>query len=69
MSKKEIIALYRRWRELHGNKKPDRVVVKMYWEDEGKDEKRISIQEILHKSTSKQPLEKKHHERSHEDVL
>ena len=37
--------------------------------EKGKDEKRISIQEILHKSTSKQPLEKKHHERSHEDVL
>jgi hypothetical protein len=40
MSRKEITELYRRWRELHGNEKPDRVVVKMYWEDEGKDEKR-----------------------------
>lgn len=37
--------------------------------EKGKDEKRISIQGILHKSTSKQLLEKKHHERSHEDVL
>ena len=34
MSKKEITELYRRWRELNGNKKPDRVVVKMYWEGE-----------------------------------
>ena len=34
MSRKEITELYRRWRELHGNKKPDRVVVKMYWEGE-----------------------------------
>ena len=37
--------------------------------EKGKDEKRISIQEILHKNTSRQPLPKKHQERSHEDAL
>ena len=40
MSRKEITELYRRWRKLNGNKKPNRVVVKIYWEDEGKDETR-----------------------------
>jgi hypothetical protein len=34
MTKKSIIALYREWRKENGNKKPNRVIVKMHWEDE-----------------------------------
>lgn len=34
MTKKNIIALYREWRKENGNKKPNRVIVKMRWEDE-----------------------------------
>lgn len=34
MKKKEIIALYRNWRKENGNRKPNRVIVKMAWEDE-----------------------------------
>lgn len=34
MTKKDIIALYREWRKENGNKKPNRVIVKMHWEDE-----------------------------------
>ena len=34
MSKQEIVKLYREWRKENGNKKPNRVIVKMHWEDE-----------------------------------
>ena len=34
MTKKDIKTLYRAWREENGNKKPNRVIVKMHWEDE-----------------------------------
>ena len=34
MLKKDIIALYREWRKENGNKKPNRVIVKMHWEDD-----------------------------------
>lgn len=40
MSKKEITELYRRWRKQYKNHRPDRAIVRMYWEDEGEDEKR-----------------------------
>ena len=40
MSKKEITELYRSWRKQYNNQRPDRAIVRMYWEDEGKDEKR-----------------------------
>ena len=31
---KKIIEMYRNWRKENGNKKPNRVIVKMHWEDE-----------------------------------
>ena len=34
MTKKNIIALYRNWRKENGNRKPNRVIVRMHWEDE-----------------------------------
>ena len=34
MTKKNIITLYREWRKENGNKKPNRVIVRMHWEDE-----------------------------------
>lgn len=34
MSKQEIVKLYREWRKENGNKKPNRVIVKMHWEDD-----------------------------------
>lgn len=40
MSKKEITELYRSWRKQYNNQRPDRAIVRMYWEDEGEDEKR-----------------------------
>jgi len=33
MKKKEVIQMYRDWRKANGNQKPNRVVVKMFWED------------------------------------
>ena len=43
MSKKEIKELYRAWRKQYKNHRPDRAVVRMYWEDEGKSEQRTDI--------------------------
>jgi hypothetical protein len=34
MKKKDIYSAYRKWRKEHENKKPNRVIVKMRWEDE-----------------------------------
>lgn len=34
MTKKDIILKYRAWRKEHNNQKPNRVYVKMYWEDD-----------------------------------
>ena len=34
MTKEEIIALYREWRKENNNQKPNRVIVKVHWEDE-----------------------------------
>ena len=35
MSKTEITELYRSWRKQYKNQRPDRAVVRMYWEDDG----------------------------------
>ena len=43
MSKKEITELYRSWRKQYNNHRPDRAVVRMYWEDEGESEQRTDI--------------------------
>lgn len=34
MTKKEVIQMYRDWRKANCNRKPNRAIVKMYWEDE-----------------------------------
>ena len=34
MTKKQVIALYREWRKENNNQKPNRVIVKVHWEDE-----------------------------------
>lgn len=34
MKKKDIIQMYQDWRKKNQNQKPDRVIVRMHWEDE-----------------------------------
>ena len=34
MKKKDIIQMYREWRKENNNRKPNRVIVSMHWEDE-----------------------------------
>lgn len=34
MTKKEVTQMYRDWRKANSNRKPNRAIVKMYWEDE-----------------------------------
>ena len=46
MTKKQVIALYREWRKEHNNEKPNRVVVKMHWEDGDNTEKGYQIDTI-----------------------
>lgn len=41
MTKKQIVKMYREWRKANGNKKPNRVIVRMYWEDESPEETRV----------------------------
>ena len=41
MTRKQIIQMYRDWRKANGNKKPNRVIVRMYWEDESPEETRV----------------------------
>jgi hypothetical protein len=41
MKKKQIIQMYRDWRKANGNKKPNRVIVKLYWEDESPADARV----------------------------
>ena len=36
-----ITEMYREWRKENGNKKPNRVIVKMHWEDEDINETRV----------------------------
>ena len=35
MTKQEITEMYREWRKTYRNHRPNRAIVKMYWEDEG----------------------------------
>ena len=48
MTKKQIKELYRSWRKQHENHRPDRAVVRMYWEDEGAEEQRTDIVALKH---------------------
>ena len=34
MKQKDILKMYRDWRKENGNQKPNRAIVRMYWEDE-----------------------------------
>lgn len=36
MNKKKFIEMYRQWRRENSNRKPNRVIVKMKWDDEDK---------------------------------
>lgn len=38
-ARKQITALYRNWRKENGNRKPNRAIVRMHWEDGGNTEK------------------------------
>ena len=46
MNKKDIIRMYREWRKANGNQKPNRVIVKMYWEDDDNTDKGYQIDTI-----------------------
>lgn len=46
MKKKEVIALYREWRKENDNQKPNRVIVKMHWEDGDNTEKGYQVDTI-----------------------
>jgi len=46
MKKKQIIQMYRDWRKANGNQKPDRAIVKMYWEDGDNTEKGYQVDTI-----------------------
>ena len=41
MTKKEVIKMYRDWRKANCNRKPNRAIVKMYWEDETPEDARV----------------------------
>lgn len=46
MKKKDIIGMYRDWRKANGNKKPNRVVVKMAWDDGDNTDKGYQVDTI-----------------------
>ena len=46
MTKKAIKDLYRQWRKEHGNQKPNRVIVKMVWEDGDNTDKGYQVDTI-----------------------
>jgi hypothetical protein len=46
MNKKSIIDLYRKWRKENGNQKPNRVIVKMAWEDGDNTDKGYQVDTI-----------------------
>lgn len=46
MKKKEVIDMYRAWRKAHNNQKPNRVYVRMCWEDEIEND--VIDDEIVH---------------------
>lgn len=47
MRKKDVIALYREWRKENGNRKPNRVIVKMHWEDEEPEDTQVDTIAIV----------------------
>lgn len=49
MRKKDVIALYREWRKENNNQKPNRVIVKMHWEDEEPGNTQVDIIAIVPK--------------------
>lgn len=46
MTKKQIIQMYRNWRKANGNQKPNRVIVKMAWEDDDNTDKGYQVDTI-----------------------
>jgi hypothetical protein len=42
-----IREMYREWRAENGNKKPNRVIVKMHWEDESPEDTRVDTLAII----------------------
>lgn len=48
MTKKEITELYRSWRKQYKNHRPNRAVVRMYWEDDWKGELHTDIVALTH---------------------
>ncbi len=46
MTRKQLIQMYRDWRKANGNQKPNRVIVKMFWEDGDNTDKDYQIDTI-----------------------
>ena len=46
MTKKDITALFREWRKENNNRKPNRAIVKMHWEDGDNTEKGYQVDTI-----------------------
>ena len=46
MTKKQVIALYREWRKENNNQKPNRVIVRIHWEDDDNAPKGYQIDTI-----------------------
>lgn len=46
MTKKAVKDLFREWRKENGNKKPNRVIVKMHWEDGNNTDKGYQVDTI-----------------------
>ena len=46
MTKKDIRDLYKEWRKENGNKKPNRAIVKMRWDDDDNTEKGYQVDTI-----------------------
>ena len=46
MTRKRINELYRDWRKENGNQKPNRVIVRMHWEDDDNTEKGYQVDTI-----------------------
>lgn len=55
MTKKEITELYRKWRKQYRNHRPNRAVIRMYWEDEGVEEQRTDIVALKHSDINLPP--------------
>lgn len=46
LTKKGLVQMYRAWRRANGNRKPNRVIVKMRWEDDDNTDKGYQIDTI-----------------------